>query len=45
MTIIAQTEKNQVVPVNWFATLSSNVVEMILILLRRCLRIEFAAQP
>ena len=45
LTIIAQTEKNQVVPVNWFTTLSSNDVEMILILLRCRLRIEFAAQP
>ena len=43
MTIIAQAEKNQVVPINWFAVLSGHEIELVFVLLRRDLRINFAA--
>src|SRR5881397_2445199 len=43
MTIIAQAEKNQIVRVNWFAAFAGHKVELVFVLLRRDLRIDFAA--
>src|SRR6266481_2924124 len=45
MTIIPQAEKNQVVSINWFGVLSGHEIELVFVLLRCNLRINFAAHP
>ena len=43
MAIVPEAEKNQIVPVNRFASLRSQKVEVILLFLRRDLWIDFSA--
>src|SRR6266403_5505493 len=43
MTIIPQAEKNQVVSINWFGVLSGHEIELVFVLLRCNLGINFAA--
>ena len=43
MTIISQAEKNQVVSINWFGVLSGHEIELVFVLLRCNLRINFPA--
>jgi hypothetical protein len=43
VAIITQAEKNQIVRINWFAALAGHEIELVLILLRRNLRINFTA--
>src|SRR5205809_3090245 len=42
MSIVAEAEKNQVVLIRWFAVLSGNGVELLFVLVRGDLRINYA---
>ena len=43
MAIVPEAEKNQIMPVNRFASLRGQKIELILVFLRRDLRIDFTA--